>query len=67
MGKQTAWMSLTIWKMYEEAVYIEARYNERLNGELYDVLLVMRCHHYIYSLKLMSGLKQIKHLRRKDL
>lgn len=53
--------------MYEEAVYIEARYNERLNGELYDVLLVMRCHHYIYSLKLMSGLKQIKHLRRKDL
>lgn len=59
-------MSLTIWKMYEEAVYIEARYNERLNGELYDVLLVMR-YHYIYSLKLMSGLKQIKYLRRKDL
>lgn len=52
--------------MYEEAVYIEARYNERLNGELYDVLLVMR-YHYIYSLKLMSGLKQIKYLRRKDL
>ena len=48
-------------------MYIEAKYNERLNGELYDVLLVMRCHHYIYSLKLMSGLKQIKYLRRKYL
>ena len=51
---------------------VKAKGNEKLNGrgfvnQLDDILLIMRYYYYIYSIKLMSGLKKMKYLRRKDL